>query len=239
MTDTGRGAVPALELRRLSAGYGTTTVVHEVDVTIAPGAVVALLGPNGAGKTTLLRAIAGQLDTVSGELRLGGAELQRRPFERARQGLCLVPEGRGIFPNLTVKENLILQLPPWKRSRSLDPALEAFPALAERLGDAAGNLSGGQQQMLALSRAFLAEPTVVLLDEVSMGLAPRIIDEIFVALRALAARGASLLLVEQYVGRALAAADHVYILGRGHITFSGGPAELEGSTVMDYYAGTQ
>jgi branched-chain amino acid transport system ATP-binding protein len=227
-----------LELRGVTAGYGRTTVLREIDITVAAGSVVALLGPNGAGKTTLLRVASGLMWPTEGEVRLLGEDVtRRRAHQRARGGLCLVPEGRGIFPNLSVRENLILQIPPWQRKAGYDAALEAFPILKERLSQTAGSLSGGQQQMLALSRCFLADPKVVLLDEVSMGLAPRVIDEIFDALVKLVMSGVAMLLVEQYVSRALHLADHVYLLGRGHVDFSGTPSQLDEAELMRLYIG--
>jgi branched-chain amino acid transport system ATP-binding protein len=230
--------VDALELRGVTAGYGRTMVLRDVAISVPVGKVVALLGPNGAGKTTLLRVAAGLLAPEAGGVLVRGVEMtRRRAFERARAGLCLVPEGRGIFPNLTVRENLRLQIPPWHEDQGFDRAIEAFPVLKERLGQTAGTLSGGQQQMLALARCFLAEPSVVLLDEVSMGLAPRIIDQIFEALALLAERGVALLLVEQYVSRALHLADHVYLLNRGSIAFSGPPAGLGEDELMRRYVG--
>ncbi|MHB8689979.1 MAG: ABC transporter ATP-binding protein [Solirubrobacteraceae bacterium] len=227
-----------LELRGVTAGYGRTTVLREIDISVAAGSVVALLGPNGAGKTTLLRVASGLLSPTRGEVRLLDEDVtRRRAHQRARGGLCLVPEGRGIFPNLSVRENLLLQVPPWRKEQSFEPALEAFPILKERLGQTAGSLSGGQQQMLALSRCFLAGSKVVLLDEVSMGLAPRVIDEIFVALVKLVSSGVSVLLVEQYVTRALHLADHVYLLGRGQVDFSGTPSQLNEAELMRLYIG--
>jgi branched-chain amino acid transport system ATP-binding protein len=231
-------APPVLDLRGVTAGYGRTTVLRDVDLPVPAGQVVALLGPNGAGKTTLLRAATGLLGISAGEIRVAGTDATaQRPHQRARAGLCLIPEGRGIFPNLSVRENLQLQIPPWRSGESYQPALEMFPILKERLSQKAGSMSGGQQQMLALSRCFLADPTVVLLDEVSMGLAPRIIDEIFAALVQLRSAGVALLLVEQYVTRALAVADHVYLLGRGSITFSGRPSEIDEAELMKRYVG--
>jgi branched-chain amino acid transport system ATP-binding protein len=228
----------ALELRGVTAGYGRTTVLRDVDVAVPAGSIVALLGPNGAGKTTLLRVAAGLLRQTSGSVVVCGEEVTRRhPHARGRAGLCLIPEGRGVFPNLSVRENLLLQVPPWEQDRSVVRALEAFPILRERLGQAAGSLSGGEQQMLALSRCFLAKPTVVLLDEVSMGLAPLIIDQIFEALRRLAGEGVALLLVEQYVDRALEMAEGVYLLNQGSIGFSGSPSELDKDEVMRRYIG--
>jgi branched-chain amino acid transport system ATP-binding protein len=227
-----------LELRGVTAGYGRTTVLREIDITVAAGSVVALLGPNGAGKTTLLRVASGLLSPTRGEVRLAGEDVTpRRAHQRARGGLCLVPEGRGIFPNLSVRENLTLQVPPWKRNAGYDAALEAFPILKERLSQTAGSLSGGQQQMLALSRCFLADPKVVLLDEVSMGLAPRVIDHIFDALAKLVRTGVSMLVVEQYVTRALRLADHVYLLGRGQVDFSGTPSQLDEAELLRLYIG--
>jgi branched-chain amino acid transport system ATP-binding protein len=239
---SGGGAVALadgiLELRGVTAGYGRTTVLRDVDLAVAPGSVVALLGPNGAGKTTLLRVAAGLLGVEHGQVLLGGEDVTKsRPHQRTRGGLCLVPEGRGVFPNLSVRENLLLQVPPWLKEQSFEPALDAFPILKERLGQTAGSLSGGQQQMLALSRCFLSDPKVVLLDEVSMGLAPRVIDEIFSALVRLSQDGVSLLLVEQYVTRALKVSDHVYLLGRGSVTFSGAPSELDEAELVRRYVG--
>ena len=235
---TARPGPALLELRGVTAGYGRTTVLREIDITVAAGSVVALLGPNGAGKTTLLRVASGLLSPTRGEVRLLGEDVtRRRAHQRARGGLCLVPEGRGIFPNLSVRENLTLQIPPWQRQAGYDTALEAFPILKERLSQTAGSLSGGQQQMLALSRCFLADPKVVLLDEVSMGLAPRVIDEIFDALANLVRSGVSMLLVEQYVTRALQLADHVYLLGRGQVDFSGTPSQLDEAELLRLYIG--
>ena len=227
-----------LTLQGVCAGYGRTTVLRDVDLTVPAGKIVALLGPNGAGKTTLLRAASGLLSVSAGQVRLSGTDVTREPpHRRAINGLCLVPEGRGIFPNLSVRENLLLQVPPKRKDVGYEPALEAFPILSERLAQRAGSMSGGQQQMLALSRCFLCEPSIVLLDEVSMGLAPRIIDEIFDALVKLSQNGVALLLVEQYVSRALGIADHVYLLGRGRVTFSGPPNELNEAELIRRYVG--
>jgi branched-chain amino acid transport system ATP-binding protein len=227
-----------LSIESLTAGYGRTTVLRDVDVAVPAGSVAALLGPNGAGKTTLLRAAAGLLRASGGTVRVNGKDITRRkPHARNRAGLCLIPEGRGVFPNLTVRENLLLQVPPWQKDDALDVALDAFPVLRERLGQVAGTMSGGQQQMVALSRCYLSKPAVVLLDEVSMGLAPRIIDEIFEALRRLAATGVALLLVEQYVSRALEMADVVYLLNRGQVAFSGAPDALDEGELMRGYLG--
>jgi branched-chain amino acid transport system ATP-binding protein len=230
--------VAALELRGVTAGYGRSTVLRDVTVTVPTGGITALLGPNGAGKTTLLRVAAGLLRQAGGAVRVSGNDMDgRAAHARTRAGICLIPEGRGVFPNLSVRENLRLQIPTWQADRSIDRAIDAFPVLGERLRQPAGRMSGGQQQMLAVSRCFLARPTVVLLDEVSMGLAPRIVDQIFDAIRGLAGDGVALLLVEQYVTRALAAADYVYLLNRGEIAFAGEPSELDDADVFASYVG--
>ncbi|RHW28118.1 ABC transporter ATP-binding protein [Nocardioides immobilis] len=224
----------ALELRGVSARYGPSVVLRDVDLSVRPGETVALLGPNGAGKTTLLRSAAGLPVGVSGSVYLGGSDVTRaRSHRRSRAGLCLVPEGRAIFPNLTVAENIRLH----GRSgrEAAERVFEAFPILAERRSQRAGLMSGGQQQMLALARCLTTDPQVVLLDEVSMGLAPRIVDEIFDALQLLARSGVAILLVEQYVGKALAMADRVYVLDRGRISWTGTPSETSEDDLMNRY----
>jgi branched-chain amino acid transport system ATP-binding protein len=227
-----------LELRNISAGYGTGRVLENVNLVVPDGAVVALLGPNGAGKTTLLKVMSGLLRPMSGRVLLDGVDVTgASPFELARSGICHVPEGRGIFPTLSVADNLRLQAPRSVDRRAVELAAAVFPRLAQRRNQLAGTMSGGEQQMLALSRAYVAEPATVLLDEVSMGLAPLIVDEIFRYLRRIASEGISLLVVEQYVARALELADYVYILNRGRIRFAGEPAEVGDQTVLESYLG--
>lgn len=227
-----------LELKNVVAGYAGTTVLRGVDLVVPDGAVVALLGANGAGKTTLLRVASGLLHPTNGRLLLGGTDVTRcRPYELVRRGICHVPEGRGIFPSMTVRENLILQSVRGEEEAALERAISAFPRLGERLTQPAGTMSGGEQQMVALARTYVQHPTVVLLDEVSMGLAPKVVDEIFDFLGLLRAQGVSLLLVEQYVTRALAIADYVYLLNRGEVSFAGEPGELEGEDVFTQYVG--
>jgi branched-chain amino acid transport system ATP-binding protein len=231
-----------LEISGLRAGYGKTDVLHGVDLRVPAGSVVALLGANGAGKTTLLSTVAGLIDTSAGSIRFGGEPVERVPaYRRARAGICLIPEGRGIFRELTVAENLDVQV-----GGSVDEAVarlrERFPKiserLADRLGQAAGTLSGGEQQMLALARCLLTDPAVVLADELSVGLAPVIVDSIFDALATVKEQGGSMLIVEQYVERALAIADYVYILHKGRIVFVGEPAQCLSSDVFDRYMGS-
>jgi branched-chain amino acid transport system ATP-binding protein len=225
-----------LRLDGIHAGYGGSTVLRGVSMLIPPSSVVALLGPNGAGKTTLLRVASGLLRASSGQVLLDGEDVSRlAPNQLVKRGVCHVPEGRGIFPSLSVRENLILQSKPGTESDSIEKAVSAFPRLGERLTQQAGTMSGGEQQMLALARAYVQNPRFVLLDEVSMGLAPKIVDEIFEFLHVLAEQGASLLLVEQYVTRALAAADYVYLLGRGTVTFAGEPGELDADALAEQY----
>jgi branched-chain amino acid transport system ATP-binding protein len=227
-----------LELQGVVAGYGATTVLRGVDLTVPDGVVVALLGANGAGKTTLLRVASGLLHPTAGRVLVDGEDVSRAaPSALVRRGVCHVPEGRGVFAPLTVRENLLLQAPRGEESAALDRAVAVFPRLGERMGQVAGTMSGGEQQMLALARAYVQHPKVVLLDEVSMGLAPKVVDEIFEFLGLLSSQGVSLLLVEQYVTRALAAADYVYLLNRGEVAFAGEPSELEGEDVFTQYVG--
>jgi branched-chain amino acid transport system ATP-binding protein len=227
-----------MELNGVVAGYGGTTVLRGVDLIVPDGAVVALLGANGAGKTTLLRVASGLLHSTRGRLLLDGTDVTRdRPHQLVERGICHVPEGRGIFPSMTVRENLILQSVKGEEAQALERAISAFPRLGERLAQTAGTMSGGEQQMVALARTYVQHPRLVLLDEVSMGLAPKVVDEIFEFLHLLRAQGVSLLLVEQYVTRALAIADLVYLLNRGEVSFAGEPGELEGEDVFRQYVG--
>jgi branched-chain amino acid transport system ATP-binding protein len=227
-----------LELREVDAGYGAGLVLRDVTLRVPDGAVVALLGANGAGKTTLLRVAAGLLRPSAGALVIDGTDVTgEAPHKLVRHGVCHVPEGRGVFPSLTVRENLIVQSPPGKHEEAIERATSAFPRLGERLRQVAGTMSGGEQQMLALARAYVQDPRVVLLDEVSMGLAPRVVDEIFEFLHKLAEGGAALLLVEQYVTKALALADYVYLLHRGTVAFVGEPGELDGEDLFARYLG--
>jgi branched-chain amino acid transport system ATP-binding protein len=227
---------PLFELEGIVAGYGRSTVLRNVTLQVHSGEVVALLGGNGAGKTTTMRVGAGLLRPVQGSVRIDGQDFTRRsPHERAKAGLCLIPEGRGIFRSLTVGENLRLAVPPWMHRSESARAIDAFPFLGERLSDIAGTLSGGQQQMLALARAFVSNPKVVLVDEVSLGLAPMVVEEAFAAMRVLTDRGTAVLLVEQYVDRALTLADMVIVLRKGSVTYSAPRSDVDESTLHQYY----
>jgi branched-chain amino acid transport system ATP-binding protein len=228
-----------LDIAGLRSGYGRTEVLHGVDLRVPAGKAVVLLGPNGAGKSTLLRTIAGLVPTRSGSIRLRDEPVERRPaHRRAQQGICLIPEGRGIFRRLSVKENLIMHAGRRSLNEAIDRSVARFPKLGERLSQQAGTLSGGEQQMLALARALIQDPTVILADELSVGLAPVIVDSIFDALGTVKEQGGSMLIVEQYVERALAIADYVYILHKGRIVFVGEPAQCLSSDVFDRYMGS-
>jgi branched-chain amino acid transport system ATP-binding protein len=227
-----------LELRNVSAGYGDHVVLRDLDLVVPESSVVALLGPNGAGKTTLLKVAAGLLRPKSGALTFDAQDVTGwSPDRLARAGVCHVPEGRGIFRELSVRDNLRLQAPPSVDLAAVPAATEAFPVLGNRLNQRAGTLSGGEQQMLALAHAWIAQPKLVLLDEVSLGLAPKLVDAIFDYLRQLAARGCALLLVEQYVSRALELADYVYILKKGRVHFVGEPSQLDDEAILASYLG--
>jgi branched-chain amino acid transport system ATP-binding protein len=229
-----------LTLDSVTAGYGDTTVLRSVDFAVGDGDVVALLGPNGAGKTTLLRTATGFVKPRSGRIAFDGQDVTgNAPHRYSRRGVCHLPEGRGIFPSLTVMENLTVQAREVDLKQSLADVNDLFPILAQRLGQTAGSLSGGEQQMLALSRAYLTKPKVVLVDEPSLGLAPRIVDRIYEVLARFVARGVSLVIVEQYVQRALALANTVYILSRGEVIHVGKADELDPHEIYQRYLGVE
>ena len=235
--DAAQGA-PALEVCGVASGYGSTRVLWDVSLTVPAGSAVALLGPNGAGKTTLLRTVCGFLPCAEGSVRRAGHDVRgQKPHRRFADGLCLVPEGRGVFRGLTVRENLLLQAGRGAEQEAVDRATTAFPILGERLGQLVGTLSGGQQQMLAMAAAHIRRPELVLVDEASLGLAPIVVDEIFAFLRQLVAEGSALLLVDQFVSRALALADTAYVLRRGRIVHSGPADGLAESDVFEHYLG--
>jgi branched-chain amino acid transport system ATP-binding protein len=213
----------ALEISDLTAGYGALPVLRGVSLTVAAGEVVALLGANGAGKTTTLLAAAGVLAPTGGEIRLLGRSVAgRRPDKIARAGLTLVPDDRGVFHGLSVRENLRLG-----RGRDTDRVLELFPALAPLLGRRCGVLSGGEQQMLGLAKALLGEPRVLLIDELSLGLAPVIVERLLPVIRQIAReRAIAVLLVEQHTPMALSVADRAYVMRRGEIALEGEASEL-------------
>jgi branched-chain amino acid transport system ATP-binding protein len=220
---------PILELRDVRAGYGPIEVVHGVSLSIPTGAVVALLGPNGGGKTTMLNVCAGTLAPSTGEVYFDGKDVTKVSADgRARRGMCTVPEGRGIFPNLTVRENLLMATQVGvSMERIEEVAVAQFPRLGPKRKQLAGTLSGGEQQMLALARAFATEPKVLLLDELSLGLAPIVVGELYEKVRELATGGLSILLVEQFARTALPIADAAAVVLQGEIALTGSPDEME------------
>jgi len=233
---------PMLELVDVHAGYGRIEVVHGVSMAIPRGSVLALLGPNGAGKSTILKVTSGRLSAFSGSVRFNGEEIRKATSEQlARRGMCAIPEGRAIFPNLTVAENLLMYTYRGKDVKAAD--LEAlsyarFPVLGQRRRQLAGRLSGGEQQMLALARALYTNPRLLLLDEISMGLAPLVVAELYELVSQLvAAEDITVLLVEQFAQTALTVADHVAVMVNGRIVRSGTPAEV-GDNLMSAYMGS-
>jgi branched-chain amino acid transport system ATP-binding protein len=219
-----------LDVRGLHVRYGDFHVVHGVSLTAAAGEIVALLGPNGAGKTTTLRAIHGIVPVAGGEVIYAGRRLDGvSPAARVRLGLSLVPEGRELFPLMSVEEHLELGYVAGRGRRLAEAREEVyalFPRLAERRRQAAGSLSGGEQQMLAIGRALMATPALLMLDEPSLGLAPRVVDQVYQTLEALNRRGLTLVLVEQHVHEALALAHRAYIMTGGQIVLHGPAAEV-------------
>lgn len=233
-----------LELSEVSCGYGPVLVVRDVSLMVEPGEIAVLLGSNGAGKSTLLKAIAGLLRPTAGAIRMDGRDITGFPPERvAAAGLALVLEGRRLFGPMTVRENLLLGAHVRRhdkrgRTTALDRVLTLFPILRERAGQRSDSLSGGQQQMVALARALMGDPRLILLDEPSLGLAPTVVDELFATLLELKAEGTTILLVEQHTTMALAVADHAHVLERGRLVLSGSGREVaEDPRLRDSYLG--
>jgi branched-chain amino acid transport system ATP-binding protein len=236
---------PLLEVRGLSVRYGKVTAVRDVSLSVAEGRIATVIGPNGAGKTTLLAAVAGLLPAAGGEVRLDGQDVTGAPVEEnAARGLALVPETRELFTGMSVEDNLVLGAFPLRRAgRGARAALLAevygiFPRLQERRGQLAGTLSGGERQMLALGRALMSRPRLLLLDEPSLGLAPLVVREIFQIVTRLRERGVSILLVEQNARAALQIADEGFVLETGEVTLAGSAADLAGDPrVIETYLG--
>jgi branched-chain amino acid transport system ATP-binding protein len=220
--------VNVLELRGIHAAYDRIDVLFGVDLEVPEASVVALLGPNGAGKSTALRVAAGLHAPSSGDVLVAGRRVNGvRPEELARRGLCLIPEGRGIFPNLTVRENLRMMSYTGTSEAVIDErAFLRFPRLKERFTQTAGTLSGGEQQMLAMARGLATDPALLILDELSMGLAPIIVEELYEIVAQVAREGVSILVVEQFASTVLGVADFAAIIVHGRIARAGRPAEL-------------
>jgi branched-chain amino acid transport system ATP-binding protein len=220
-----------LEARNLAIAYGDATAVWDVSLDVDDGEVVSVIGPNGAGKSTLINSVAGLLRWRSGSLRTAGVDLAAVPAHHVcRHGIALVPEGRRLFTRMSVEENLEMGCYRGEargaRRSSLDRVYTLFPILRQRRRQIAGSLSGGQQQMVAIGRALMARPRLLLLDEPSLGLAPAVVDQVFETLRVIHAEGVAVLLVEQNVARALELADRAYVLEQGRIVAAGAPATL-------------
>ena len=220
-----------LELRNATVTYGAAPAVSDVSLQVLESDLVVVVGPNGAGKTTLINAMAGLHPLAGGTLSFGGRDISRLARHRfCDQGIALVPEGRRLFVGMTVKENLELgsfrSAAKRERAETLDRVLTSFPVLRERLDTISGTLSGGQQQMLAIGRALMARPKLLLLDEPSLGLAPAIVQEVFRVIREINSAGVAVLLVEQNVAMALDLARRAYVLEEGRIVAHGAPAEL-------------
>jgi branched-chain amino acid transport system ATP-binding protein len=232
---------PMLRITDVHAAYGRIEVVHGVSLEVPEGSVYALLGPNGAGKSTLLKVASGRVPATSGSVSFDGEEIRRPvPDRLARKGLCAVPEGRAVFPNLTVAENLLMYS---YRSRATkvsdleEQSYARFPVLGERRRQLAGRLSGGEQQMLALARALFTNPRMLLLDEISMGLAPLVVAELYeLVAQAVAQEGITILLVEQFAQTALAIADQAGVMVNGRLVRTGTPDEV-GDHLLDAYMG--
>jgi branched-chain amino acid transport system ATP-binding protein len=239
MADTTTPTPPVLELRRVHAAYGQIEVLHGVDLAVQTGSVLALLGPNGAGKSTTLRVASGQMEPTSGCFHVLGRHANGlRPDALARAGLCTLPDGRGIFPNLTVTENLrLMTYGGPSRSHVEDIAFTRFPRLGERRHQVAGTLSGGEQQMLAMARTLCVEPAVLLLDEISMGLAPMIVAELYELVAQIAADGVAVILAEQFAATALGVATDVAVVVQGRIVAAGKPDDMPDDLADAYLGG--
>jgi branched-chain amino acid transport system ATP-binding protein len=232
--------VNLLELREVRAGYDGVTVLHGVDLTVAAGQVVALLGPNGAGKTTTLRIAAGVHPVTSGRLLLGGRDMAgANPRDLARAGVCLIPEGRGVFPNLSIRDNLLMMTYTGRSRQEIEEfTYQRFPVLGKHAARAAGTLSGGEQQMLALARGLATDPAVLLLDELSMGLAPVVVSRLYEHVAEIARQGVAVLVVEQFATAALSIADHAAVLVRGRVALQGRPDDALRNELSDLYLGS-
>jgi len=230
-------STPILELVDVHAAYGRIEVLRGISFKVPKGSVVALLGPNGAGKTTTLKVASGQMGVTAGQIKVGGQVVNGAPSDAlARVGMCTVPEGRGVFPNLTVEENLRLHAFAGVSEADVkERAFARFPRLSERRSQLAGSMSGGEQQMLALARALATDPALVLCDELSMGLAPLIVKELYEVVAQLAQEGVSVLVIEQFAKTALAVSDYGVVMVNGKVTAVGQPHDLDEAVAAAYH----
>lgn len=228
-----------LELSGVRAAYGRIEVLHGVDLVVPQGSVVALLGPNGAGKTTTIGVCAGLIAPTGGSVFMAGHRMNGASAgQLARAGVCTIPEGRGVFPNLTVRENLeMMTFAGVDLSHVEEVAYGRFPRLAERRSQLAGTMSGGEQQMLALARGLATDPVLLMLDELSMGLAPMIVEELYETVREVASTGVSILVVEQFARTVLGVADLAAIMLHGQVSRVGRPEDLESDLSAAYLGG--
>jgi branched-chain amino acid transport system ATP-binding protein len=232
-------AQPVLQLIGVKAAYGKIQVLHGVDLTVPPGSVLALLGPNGAGKTTTIRVACGQIRPSTGCVHIAGKHVNGASSDAlARAGVCTIPEGRGVFPNLTVSENLELITYMGASFREIkEKVFDLFPRLKERRKQFAGTLSGGEQQMLALARAVATAPGLLLLDEISMGLAPKIVEDLYGIVKEIAKTGVAILVVEQFATMALSVADYAAVMVQGRVRSVGEPADVQEELQSAYFGG--
>ncbi len=232
-------AVPLLAVEKLNVFYDAFQAVHDIDLSVGEGEIVSIIGANGAGKSSFLKALVRQAGRVTGMARFAGEDLAAYSTrDIVARGIALVPEGRKLFPTLTVLENLRIG---WELGRrggiGLDQIYEWFPILMERRDQRARELSGGQQQMVALGRALLANPRLLLCDEISLGLAPRVVNELYAIIPRVRDRGVAVVVVEQDITRSLAVADRFYCFLEGEVSMSGRPAEADSETIMKHYFG--
>jgi len=235
----GRGSTaPVLEVNQVTCGYGRTVILRDVSVELRAAETKAILGANGAGKTTLLRAISGFIPITGGSIKLLGREVgSLASYRRAELGLCHIQEGRGIFRSLTVRENLLMQSRRGDEATAIERACEAFPRLQTRLAQRAGTLSGGEQKMLALAAAYIQKPKIIIVDEASLGLAPRIVSEVFTFLETLSRTGVALLIVDQFVHQALRLSKAAYVMRKGTIVYDGPSENLQQADLAAGYFG--
>ncbi|HKV15940.1 MAG TPA: ABC transporter ATP-binding protein [Reyranella sp.] len=232
---------PLLSIQGLSVYYAQFRALHGIDIAVAPGEIVSIIGANGAGKSSLLKAIVSQVDRIEGRILLAGEDIANRPTPAiVASGIALVPEGRRLFPSLTVEENLEIGQQIGRKGNGivLDEVFDLFPVLRDKRRQPAWQLSGGQQQMVALGRALLADPRLLLCDEISLGLAPAVVNDLYTLLLSINRRGIGVLLVEQDIRRSLAIASRFYCLLEGRISLAGRPADFDRDTITRHYFGS-